>query len=127
MVSKKNHSKKNHNFAKYIYVISMDIPTNKEKLFNTIYTTEHIPYIMKIPGIYSVNQFKTVPANFNKTSLLNLNNLNNDKSNYMTIYYIKSPNIIKSKLWNYEIQQGNWSSKISPFTSNRKHYLYKII
>ena len=73
MVSKKNHSKKNHNFAKYIYVISMDIPTNKEKLFNTIYTTEHIPYIMKIPGIYSVNQFKTVPANFNKTSLLNLN------------------------------------------------------
>ena len=33
----------------------MDIEGIKEKLFNEVYDTEHIPAILKVPGVISVH------------------------------------------------------------------------
>ena len=37
--------------APYIYMVQMDIPAEHEADFNRIYDTEHVPEIMKVPGV----------------------------------------------------------------------------
>ena len=35
--------------SKYLFVVSMDVDSNKEALFNEIYDTEHIPNLLRYP------------------------------------------------------------------------------
>ena len=35
----------------YIYMVQMDIPAEHEAAFNRIYDTEHVPEILKVPGV----------------------------------------------------------------------------
>ena len=40
--------------AKYLFIASMDVDADKEALFNEVYDTEHIPALLKVPGVLSV-------------------------------------------------------------------------
>jgi len=42
--------------SKYLFVVSMDVDSNKEALFNEIYDTEHIPNLLKVPGVRGVTR-----------------------------------------------------------------------
>ena len=44
--------------AKYLFVASMDVTPEKEALFNEVYDTEHVPTLLKVPGVVN-------PAAFN--------------------------------------------------------------
>ena len=37
--------------SKYLFVASMDVDANKEALFNEVYDTEHVPNLLKVPGV----------------------------------------------------------------------------
>ena len=37
--------------SKYFFTAAMDIPANKEQLFNYVYDEEHIPYLSEVPGV----------------------------------------------------------------------------
>ena len=39
----------------YLYVVQMDVPPQLENDFNRIYDTQHIPEIMKVPGVLGVS------------------------------------------------------------------------
>jgi hypothetical protein len=41
--------------TKYLFVASMDVDPDKEDLFNEVYDTEHIPNLLKVPGVRSVS------------------------------------------------------------------------
>ena len=43
--------------ARYIFIASMDIDDDKEDLFNEVYYTEHIPLILKVPGVISAKRY----------------------------------------------------------------------
>jgi len=47
--------------AKYLFIASMDVEPEKEALFNEVYDTEHIPELLKVPGVLSVRRGVTVP------------------------------------------------------------------
>jgi hypothetical protein len=47
--------------AKYLFIASMDVAPDKEALFNEVYDTEHIPELLKVPGVLSVRRDETVP------------------------------------------------------------------
>ena len=47
--------------ARYIFIASMDVDPEKEDLFNEIYDTEHIPLLLKVPGVISAKRYKTEP------------------------------------------------------------------
>ena len=47
--------------AKYLFVASMDVDPDKEALFNEVYDTEHIPNLLKVPGVYAVTRIKGEP------------------------------------------------------------------
>ena len=44
------------NGAKYLFVASMDIEPEKLDLFNEVYDTEHIPTLMKVPGVIDITR-----------------------------------------------------------------------
>src|SRR5262249_33631394 len=44
--------------SKYVFVASMDVDPDKEALFNEIYDTEHIPNLLKVPGVRSATRIK---------------------------------------------------------------------
>ena len=37
--------------SNYLFVVNMDVDAPKEALFNEIYDTEHIPNLLKVPGV----------------------------------------------------------------------------
>src|SRR5215218_295173 len=47
--------------TKYLFVASMDVDPDKEDLFNEVYDTEHIPNLLKVPGVYAVTRIKGEP------------------------------------------------------------------
>ena len=47
--------------AKYLFVASMDVDPDKEALFIEVYDTEHIPNLLKVPGVYAATRIKGEP------------------------------------------------------------------
>ena len=47
--------------AKYLFVVSMDVDSAKEGLFNEVYDTEHIPNLLKVPGVRAVTRMAGEP------------------------------------------------------------------
>ena len=50
-----------HPNAKYVFIAGMDIDVDKEPVFNEVYDTEHIPLILKVPGVLSAQRFVAEP------------------------------------------------------------------
>jgi hypothetical protein len=48
--------------SKYIFVASMDVDPDKEALFNEVYDTEHIPNLLKVPGVHAATRIKAIFA-----------------------------------------------------------------
>jgi hypothetical protein len=47
--------------SKYLCVASMDVDANKEALFHEVYDTEHIPNLLKVPGVRAVPACRANP------------------------------------------------------------------
>ena len=45
----------------YLFIVAMDVTAEKEALFNEVYDTEHVPLLLKVPGVVSVTRAKLVP------------------------------------------------------------------
>ena len=45
----------------YLFVASMDVDPEKEELFNEVYDTEHVPNLLKVPGVHAVTRLKAEP------------------------------------------------------------------
>ena len=50
----------------YAYVVQMDIPQHLDTDFNRIYDEEHVPTILKVPGVRSCTRYRlehsTIPS-----------------------------------------------------------------
>lgn len=44
--------------SRYVFSASMDVEPAKEALFNEVYDTEHVPNLLKVPGVIAVARFK---------------------------------------------------------------------
>ena len=47
--------------SKYLFVASMDVDPDKETLFNEVYDTEHVPNLLKVPGVHAVARMEGEP------------------------------------------------------------------
>ena len=99
--------------ADYIYVVQMDIPTEMEEEFNRIYDTQHVPNIIKAPGVHACVRYKLESADVEGVA------------RYAAVYEIDSPDIPDTDGWKAESEKGDWPSQIRPHTSNRSHLIFK--
>lgn len=99
----------------YAYVVQMDIPQHLEAEFNRIYDEDHIPTILKVPGVRSCARYRlehsTDPA----------------MPRYVAIYEIDNPQVIEGAAWLEAIDLGEWKPKIRPHTTNRRHSVFERV
>ena len=97
--------------AKYIYIAAMDVEPGKEAAFNEVYDTEHIPTILKVPGVISATRYEVVSGD----------------PKYMAVYEVETPELPESEIFRAATNEGRWPTEIRPFTKNRYHAVYKVI
>jgi len=99
----------------YAYLVQMDIPEELEAEFNRVYDTQHVPNIVKAPGVNGCVRYQVESTN------------KEGMARYAALYDIDSPEIPTSPGWKEESEKGDWPSKIRPHASNRSHTIYKKV
>lgn len=111
--------------ARYLFQVSMDVAPEKEALFNEVYDTEHIPELLKVPGVLSVRRAVTVPLTMSiggekKTIVAE------GEPRYSAYYELESAEVLTSDAWAKAVELGRWPSQVRPHTRNRRHVLRKL-
>ena len=101
--------------APFVYLVQMDIPAEHEAAFNRIYDTEHVPEILKVPGVRGCTRY--VIEKTNKEGL----------ARYLALYEVDSPEVINGPAWMEASEKGDWAPKIRPHTTNRSHTIMRRI
>ena len=101
--------------TKFIYVAQMDIPPEHEALFNRLYDEEHIPGIVKVPGVVGCQRYVVEEAKVEGIP------------RYVAIYDLESPTAIHQPEWRAAADKGEWKPLIRPHTFNRIHAIYRKI
>lgn len=112
--------------TKYVFCVSMDVDPDKEALFNEVYDSEHVPNLLKVPGVRSATRLRVEPAEFTvggKTRRLT----GEDAPRYLAIYEIDSPDVLASKEWAQQGELGRWPTEVRPYTHNRHHIVRKVL
>ena len=112
--------------AKYVFTASMDVDADKEALFNEVYDTEHIPMLLKVPGVVSVRRAVSVPlvmfiGGEKKTIVAE------GEPRYSAIYELESAEVLTSEAWAKAVEAGRWPKQVRPYTRNRRHVLRKLL
>jgi hypothetical protein len=111
--------------AKYLFTASMDVAPEKEALFNEVYDHEHIPELLKVPGVLSVRRAVTVPLTMfiggeKKTIVAE------GEPRYSAYYELESAEVLTSDAWAKAVEMGRWPAQVRPHTRNRRHVLRKL-
>jgi hypothetical protein len=110
--------------SNYVFVASMDVDADKEALFNEVYDAEHVPNLLKVPGVHAVTRITGEPFAFSIGG--EEKRLNHDGPRYSAIYEIDGPHVLTSADWAKAVEAGRWPGQVRPFTRNRRHGLYKV-
>ena len=112
--------------ANYLYIASMDVDPDKEALFNEVYDTEHIPMLLKVPGVMSVKRYVNMPLTMvlggEKRTIVS-----EGEPKYSAVYEIESPEVLTSEAWASAVDAGRWPSEVRPYTHNRRLILRKRV
>jgi len=104
--------------SKYLFVVSMDVDPDKEALFNEVYDTEHVPNLLKVPGVRAVTRmagehFAVSIGGAEKKVV-------HEGPRYSAVYEIDDPRVLTSPEWTKAVEQGRWPGQVRPFTRNRR-------
>lgn len=110
--------------SKYLFVASMDVEPAKEALFNEVYDTEHVPNLLKVPGVQAVSRVEGEPFTLSLGG--QERRVAHEGPRHSALYEIDSPDVLVSSEWAKAVELGRWPTEVRPFTRNRRHALYKL-
>jgi hypothetical protein len=108
----------------YLFVASMDVDSDKEALFNEVYDTEHVPNLLKVPGVRGVTRIQGEP--FVMSIGGEEKKIEHEGPRYTALYEIDSPRVLVSPEWAKAVEAGRWPGLVRPYTRNRRHALYRV-
>ena len=115
-----------HPKAKYLFTAAMDVDANKEALFNEVYDTEHIPQLLKVPGVLAVQRFTLVPLVMSiggETKTI----VAEGEPKFTATYELESAEVVSSAAWAKAVEEGRWPAQVRPYTRNRRHTMRKVM
>ena len=78
--------------TKYLFVASMDVDAEKEALFNEVYDVEHVPNLLKVPGVHAVARME------GETFVMNIGGeerqVTHDGPRHSALYEISGPYVL---------------------------------
>jgi hypothetical protein len=112
--------------ARYIFIASMDVDPAKEDLFNELYDTEHVPLLLKVPGVLSAKRYKSEPLTMSiggerKTIVIE------GEPRYSAVYELESAEVLTSEAWAKAVDKGRWVTEVRPYIRNRRLVLRKLM
>ena len=110
--------------TKYLFVASMDVDPEKEALFHEVYDTEHVPNLLKVPGVHAVARLEGEP--FAMSIGGEEKRVTQDGPRHCAVYEIDGPEVLVSREWAAAAEAGRWPGEVRPFTRNRRHMLYRL-
>jgi len=110
--------------SRYLFQVSMDVAPEKEALFNEVYDGEHVPYLMEVPGVVSVERARSVP--FKVAIGGETKEVPAAVPHYTALYVIESPAVLASGAWAEAVERGRWGPEVRPHTFNRQHALFQL-
>lgn len=111
--------------TRYVLIVSMDVAPEHEALFNEIYDTEHIPNLLKVPGVRNAYRLKGEP--FGLAIGGEVRRVEAPSPVYSAIYEIDGPEVLASPEWAAAVEKGRWPGEVRPHTTNRRHALYRLL
>jgi hypothetical protein len=112
--------------ARYIFIASMDVDPAKEDVFNEVYDTEHVPFLLKVPGVLSARRYKSEPLTMfisGKQQTIAAEG----EPRYSAVYEIESPEVLVSTAWAQAVDKGRWPTEVRPYIRNRRLVLRKLM
>jgi len=114
-----------HPKTHFLFTASMDVDPDKEALFNEVYDTEHVPELLKVPGVLSVTRNTLVPLKMSiggevKTIVAE------GEPKYSALYELESAEVLTSAAWAKAVEAGRWAAQVRPYTRNRRHTLRRV-
>ncbi len=112
--------------TRYLFSAAMNVQADKDAIFNEVYDQEHVPSLLKVPGVIAVARFKSEPVTMmiggeRKTIVIE------SEPAYNALYEIESPAVLTSDAWARAVEEGRWPAQVRPYTSNRRHVMYRRI
>ncbi len=112
--------------TRYLFTAAMDIDPGKEALFNEVYDTEHVPMLLKVPGVLAVHRYTLAPLKMSIGGELKTI-VAEGEPKYSAIYELESAEVLTSDAWAVAVEQGRWAGQVRPYTRNRRHTLRKVM
>ena len=112
--------------ARYLFTAMMDIDPDKEDLFNEVYDKEHIPELLKVPGVFAVHRYTLVPLKMSIGGELKTI-VAEGEPKYSATYELESAEVLTSDAWAKAVEKGRWPAQVRPYTRNRRHTLRKVM
>jgi hypothetical protein len=116
-----------HPKARYVFTASLDVDPAKEDLFNEIYDTEHVPFLLKVPGVLAVTRVTSEPGASMRIDGQKKALVAEGEPKYSAIYELESAEVLLSDDWAKAVDQGRWPKEIRPYIRARRHTLKKIM
>ena len=85
-----------------LLMVAINVTNENEDDFNSWYTEEHIPALLKVPGVLSARRYKSSEGTHR----------------FVAIYHLTRPEITKTDAWSIAIDTP-WSSRIRPHFQDR--------
>ena len=114
-----------HPKTRFLFTAAMDVDPAKEALFNEVYDTEHVPELLKVPGVLAVHRLTLQPLKLAIGGEVK-SIVFEDEPKYSAIYELESAQVLTSSAWAKAVEVGRWGSQVRPFTKNRRHTLRKV-
>jgi hypothetical protein len=109
--------------AEYVLIASMDVDPDREELFNRVYEDEHVPHLLRVPGVLSVVRYERQELTMSIGG--QVRGMPSQLPKYHAIYELDSPDVLVSDSWAEAVESGRWPQDVRPFTRNRQHLLAK--
>ncbi|MGH8766289.1 MAG: hypothetical protein ACRET8_11290 [Burkholderiales bacterium] len=114
-----------HPKCRFLFTASMDVDPDKEALFNEVYDTEHVPELLKVPGVLAVHRLTLQPLKMSIGGEIK-SIVFADEPKYSAIYELESAEVLTGSAWAKAVELGRWAEQVRPYTRNRRHTLRKV-
>ena len=114
-----------HPKTRFLFIVAMDVDADKEALFNEVYDNEHVPLLLKVPGVYAVTRTTLQPLKVAMGGEIKTI-VAEGEPKYNAIYELESAEVLTSPAWAAAVDQGRWPGQVRPYTKNRRHTLRKV-
>lgn len=111
--------------TRYVFIVAMDVDSGKEALFNEVYDEDHVPELLKVPGVLSVSRSRRVAAELAIGG--EVVSVGGGEPMYVAIYELESPDVISSEAWAAAVDRGRRADEVRPFTRNRHHAMHEVM